>query len=263
MARLTQGDLSELNKTFEERTPQELIQWGQEIFGDRMAALSSMQRAGNVVCHLLHTMKAQVPVLFVDTGVLFQETLDTRDRLIEEYGLEILTLHPERTMEEQTSELGVLYLSPEGQQQCCHMRKTEPMLKQKGRFDAMIGSLRRADGGKRAVCPILAIDTEMNCLRINPLVNFSDEQMEAYIAENNVIINPLHSQGYSTIGCNRCTTPVLPNEPHRAGRWRHLGPWSVYCGINPTDMDGDGAPAVEFDQDLIDRILGRETDFMI
>ena len=77
------------------------------------------------------------------------------------------------------------------------------------------------------------------------------------------IINPLHSQGYSTIGCNRCTTPILPNEPHRAGRWRHLGPWSVYCGINPTDMGGDGAPAVEFDQNLIDRILGRETDFMI
>lgn len=263
MARLTQGDLSELNKTFEERTPQELIQWGQEIFGNRLAALSSMQRAGNVVCHMLHEMKAQVPVLFVDTGVLFQETLDTRDRLIEDYGLEILTLRPEKTMEEQTSELGVLYLSPEGQQQCCHMRKTEPMLKQKGRFDAMIGSLRRADGGKRAACPILAIDTEMNCLRINPLVNFSDEQLEEYITKNDVIINPLHSQGYSTIGCNRCTTPVLPNEPRRAGRWRHLGPWSVYCGINPTDMDGDGAPALDLDQDLIDRILGRETDFMI
>ena len=71
MARLTQGDLSELNKTFEERTPQELIAWGREIFGDRLAALSSMQRAGNVVCHMLHAMKAPVPVLFVDTGVLF------------------------------------------------------------------------------------------------------------------------------------------------------------------------------------------------
>jgi phosphoadenosine phosphosulfate reductase len=143
------------------------------------------------------------------------------------------------------------------------MRKVEPLLKIKGEFDALIGSLRRADGGKRAVCPILAIDPEMNVLRINPLVNFSDEQMEDYIAKNNVIINPLHSQGYTTIGCNRCTTPILPNEPHRAGRWRHLGPWSVYCGINPTDMDYDGAPALDFDQDLIDRILGKETDFMI
>jgi phosphoadenosine phosphosulfate reductase len=263
MARLTQADLAELNKTFEERTPQELIQWGRSIFGNRLAALSSMQRAGSVVCHIMHTMKVPVPVLFVDTGVLFQETLDTRDRIIKEYGLEIITLKPEKTMEEQTSELGVLYLSPEGQKQCCHLRKTEPMLKAKGKFDAMIGSLRRADGGKRAVCPILAIDPEMNVLRINPLVNFTDEQMEDYIAKNNVILNPLHSQGYTTIGCNRCTTPILPNEPNRAGRWRHLGPWSVYCGINPTDMDYEGAPALEFDQDLIDRILGKETDFMI
>jgi phosphoadenosine phosphosulfate reductase len=264
MARLTQGDLSELNKTFEERTPQELIQWGREIFGDRLAALSSMQRAGNVVCHMLHTLKLPVPVLFVDTGVLFQETLDTRDRLIQEYGLEIITLKPEKTMEEQTAELGVLLSLA---------RRPEAVLPSaEDRADAegqragsmqLIGSLRRADGGRRETCPILAIDPEMNTLRINPLVNFSNDEMEQYIAQNHVLINPLHSQGYSTIGCNRCTTPILPNEPHRAGRWRHLGPWSVYCGINPTDIDGDGAPAVEFDQDLVDRILGRETDFMI
>ena len=263
MARLTQADLSELNKTFEERTPQELIQWGRSIFGNRLAALSSMQRAGNVVCHMLSRLKLPIPVLFVDTGVLFQETLDTRDRLIKEYGLEIITLKPEKTMEEQTTELGVLYLSPEGQKQCCHLRKTEPMLRQKGRFDALIGSLRRADGGRRESCPILAIDTEMNALRINPLVNYSNEQMDQYIAENHVFINPLHAQGYTTIGCNRCTTPILPNEPHRAGRWRHLGPWSVYCGINPTDVDYEGAPALDLDQDLIDRILGKETDFII
>ena len=125
------------------------------------------------------------------------------------------------------------------------------------------GDPGRADGGRRETCPILAIDVEMNCLRINPLVNFTNEQMDQYIAENDVIINPLHAQGYSTIGCNRCTTPVLPNEPKRAGRWRHLGPWSVYCGINPTDVEQTGGPAVEFDQDLVDRILGRETDFMI
>jgi phosphoadenosine phosphosulfate reductase len=87
--------------------------------------------------------------------------------------------------------------------------------------------------------------------------------MDAYIRTHNVILNPLHKQGYSTIGCNRCTTPVLPGEPKRAGRWRHLGPWSVYCGINPTDLDPQRAPAVDFPQDLIDRILGRSTDFMI
>ena len=78
-----------------------------------------------------------------------------------------------------------------------------------------------------------------------------------------VIVNPLHAQGFSTIGCNRCTTPVLPNEPKRAGRWRHLGPWSVYCGINPADREAGAKQAIELPQDVIDRILGRETDFSI
>lgn len=263
MARLTQADLVDLNKSFEERTPQELIQWAAEIFGDRLAAISSMQRAGSVVCHMLHTIKLPIPVLFVDTGVLFEETLRTRDRIIEELGVNVVTLSPAKTMEEQTTELGILYLSPEGQQQCCDMRKTQPMTAVAGEYDALIGSLRRSDGGKRAQCPILAVDPPMNCLRINPLVNLDDEQLEEYIASNNVILNPLHEQGYSTIGCNRCTTPVLPNEPRRAGRWRHLGPWSVYCGINPTDLDTESSPAIELPMNLVDRILGREADFMI
>ncbi len=263
MARLTQADLVDLNQTFEERTPQELIRWAQVTFGTRLAAISSMQKSGNVVCHMLNALQLTVKILFVDTGVLYQETLDTRDRLIKEYGLDIITLLPEKTMEEQTAELGVLYLSPEGQQQCCDLRKTQPLEAIADDYDALIGSLRRSDGGKRAQCPILAIDPRMNCLRINPLVTFTDEQLAEYLAENDVIVNPLHAQGFATIGCNRCTTPVLPNEPKRAGRWRHLGPWSVYCGLNPTDLDPNGSPAIELPQDLVDRILGRETDYMI
>jgi len=263
MAKLTQADLVDLNQTFEERTPQELIQWAHEVFSERLAAISSMQKSGNVVCHMLSTLQLPIKVLFVDTGVLFSETLATRDRIMREYGLTIETLHPEQTMQEQTAELGVLYLTPEGQQQCCDLRKTQPLRNVADRYDALIGSLRRSDGGKRAQCPILAVDPDMNCLRINPLVNFSDEQLAEYIETHDVILNPLHAQGYATVGCNRCTTPVLPNEPNRAGRWRHLGPWSVYCGINPTDMSQDGSPAIELPQDLVDRILGRETDFVI
>ena len=239
------------------------MEWSFSIFGNRLAAISSMQKSGNVICHMLYTLKMPIKILFVDTGVLFDETLRTRDRLMEEFGLDIVTLSPKQTMQEQTAELGVLYLSPEGQQQCCDLRKTQPMREVAGDYDALIGSLRRSDGGKRALCPVLAVDPEMNILRINPLVNFTDEQLEEYIDSHDVIINPLHAQGYSTIGCNRCTTPVLPNEPKRAGRWRHLGQWSVYCGINPTDLDTATSPAIDLPVNLIDRILGREEDFSI
>ncbi len=263
MARLTQADLVDLNRAFEERTPQELIRWSQAIFGKRLAALSSMQLAGNIIAHMLAQLKANIEILFVDTGVLFAETLETRDRIQKEYGVNIVTLEPKLTMAEQTRQMGVLYLSVDGQQKCCHMRKVEPMLAIKDRYDCLIGSLRRSDGGKRAACPILAVDPEMNVVRVNPLVNFTDEQMDEYISTHDIITNPLHEQGYATIGCNRCTTPVMPDEPKRAGRWRHLGPWSVYCGINPTDLDQTTSPAVDLPQDLVDRILGRETDFVI
>jgi phosphoadenosine phosphosulfate reductase len=212
---------------------------------------------------MLQSMPVKMPVLFVDTGVLFEESLTTRDRIVAEYGLEVRTLTPEKTMEQQTSELGVLYLSAEGQKECCEIRKSAPLDAVNDQYDCLIGSLRRADGGQRGSCPILGVDPRLNVLRVNPLVNFTDEQMDDYTGQKDVITNPLHDQGYSTIGCNRCTTPVLPGEPRRAGRWRHLGPWSVYCGINPTDLDPERSPAIDLPQDLVDRILGRSTDYMI
>lgn len=263
MSRLTQSDLNNLNETFEERTPEELIDWAYSVFGDRLAGLSAMQKAGSVVCHMISRRDKKFPVLFVDTGVNFQETLITRDRIISEYGVHVRTLYPEQTMEEQTAKHGILYLSVEGQKSCCTMRKVLPLRKVKGEYDAMVSSLRRSEGGKRGGVPILSLDVDMNCIRINPLANMSDEEMDAYISAHHVIVNPLHDQGFTTIGCNRCTTPVMPGEPPRAGRWRHLGPWAMYCSINPTDIDSHKEPCIELPQSLINKILGIETDFAI
>lgn len=263
MARFTQADLNQINQSFEDHSPAEILRWAKDIFGERVAVLSAMQRAGSAVCHMLGQLHLNLPVLFVDTGVNFQETLDTRDRLAKEYGLNIITLTPQRTMEEQTRELGVLYLTPDGQKRCCLMRKTEPLLQAKGQYDCLIGSLRRAEGGKRGNIPILSVDPQMNCIRANPLANFTDEQLKSYIYDNRVIVNPLHAQGFTTIGCNRCTTPVMPDEPKRAGRWRHLGSWSAYCEINPTDRDGGLSKAIDLPSDLIERLLGQKTDFAI
>lgn len=263
MSRFTQADLNELNRQFEDRSPVEILRWVHEIFGNRAAVLSAMQRAGSMMCHMISQSQLPIPVLFVDTGVNFQETLETRDRLAREYGLRIITLSPMLTMEEQTREFGILYLTPEGQKKCCFMRKTEPLLQTKGQYDCLIGSLRRAEGGKRANVPILSIDSQINCLRANPLANVSDDTLKTYLAEHRVIVNPLHAQGFTTIGCNRCTTPVMPDEPKRAGRWRHLGSWSAYCEINPTDRDGGLTKGIDLPSELIDRILGQKNDFAI
>jgi phosphoadenosine phosphosulfate reductase len=263
MPPLSQAALADLNSTIENRTPQELIAWAHATFGSRVAILSAMQRAGCVVCHMASASGMKMPVLFVDTGVLFPETYATRDRIASEYGLEVITLAPELSMEQQTEKFGVLYLTPDGQTQCCEMRKSVPLLKVKGEYDAFVASLRRGDGEKRSKVPILAVDPKLNCLRVNILANFSDQQLVDYLRDHRVITNPLHAQGYATIGCNRCTTPVLPDEPKRAGRWRHLGPWAMYCGINPTDLDRGTDQSIELPRELIDRILGRKVDFAI
>ena len=263
MALLTQKDLRSLNESLEERTPREILDWSVSMFGGRLAILSAMQQAGSVVCHMASAAGHKLPVLFVDTGVHFPETLQTRDRIAQEYGLEVMTLAPEQTMEEQTRELGILYLSVDGQLKCCELRKSQPLLKEAGRYDGLLSSLRRSDGERRSNVPILALDQKMNCVRINLLANFEDEQMTEYIARERVIVNPLHHQGYSTIGCSRCTTPVMPDEPKRAGRWRHLGPWAMYCGINPTDVRRPETESIELSGDVVDRLLGRKVDFSI
>ena len=153
-----------------------------------------------------------LPVLFVDTGVLFQETLDTRDRLIERYGLNVLTLKPELTMQQQTAKYGVLYLDPDGQSRCCHMRKNEPLLTVADGYDAFISSLRRGDGGPRAGLPVLSLDPETNTLRINPLVTMSSEDLETYITQHDIDINPLPPPGL----CNHRLQPL--HDPSAADR---------------------------------------------
>ncbi len=263
MPRLTQADLADRNRAFESRSPQELLQWAVETFPGRVAAISAMQRAGSVICHMIATLKLEIPILFVDTGVNFPETLATRDAIADSYGLNVRTLEPGQTMEEQTAERGVIYLTPDGQTECCRLRKIEPLAAVADDFDCLISSLRRTEGGQRSFCPILTADPTMNVLRVGPLVNFDNVNMEQYLGSHEVIVNPLHAQGYPTISCSRCTTPVLENEPRRAGHWRHLGPWQAYCGINPTDLDMDDETAIELPQQLIDRILGREADFVI
>lgn len=263
MTRFTQADLNDINKTFEDRSPEDLLRWAKDIFGERVAVLSAMQQSGSMVCHMLAQEHLKMPVLFVDTGVNFQETLEMRDALSAAYGLKIITLTPEQSMQDQIREFGILYLTPEGQKSCCYMRKIEPLLKIKGQYDCLIGGLRRAEGGKRANIPILSIDPQMNCIRANPLANVTDDQLKSYLIEHRVIVNPLHAQGYTTIGCNRCTTPVLPDEPKRAGRWRHLGMWSAYCEINATDRDGGSSKSVDLPSELIERLLGQKTDFAI
>lgn len=245
--RVTERLLGPLNERFQSASPLEILRFARETFVDRAAILSSMQRAGTALCHVADRAGLAFDVLFVDTGVMHAETLRTRDALAQSHPhLRVITLSPTRTMAEQIAAEGVLYLSVEGQARCCNLRKSAPLLGVRGRYDALLGALRRDEGGARENVLPFGLDPEMNALRIHPFANLGRDELDAYLAAHpDVVLNPLHSMGFPTIGCFPCTTPVLPDEPERAGRWRHLA--SVqYCGINPIDR-GEDAAAIDLD----------------
>jgi phosphoadenosine phosphosulfate reductase len=252
--RITAADLDALNRRFAGADPLDILRFAQATFGARAAILSSMQRAGAVVCHLADRAGLAFDVVFVDTGVLHTETLATRDTLAAGHRrLNVVTLHPEQTFAEQTAAEGLLYLSKEGQERCCDLRKSAPLRAIRGRYDALISALRRDEGGARAEVRPFGLDPELNALRVHPLADLPREALDRYLAEHpDVALNPLHSMGFPTIGCFPCTTPVRPDEPERAGRWRHLA-GVEYCGINPVDRVAEAA--VELDDALAARLL--------
>lgn len=239
--RISRARLAPLNARFQGADPLEILRLSHATFGRRAAILTSMQRAGTALCHLADRAGLEFDVLFVDTGVLHQETLVTRDELARTHPrLRVRTLAPERSFSQQTAEEGLLYLSREGQERCCELRKSAPLAKLRGEYDALIGALRRGEGGARSAVEPFGVDPEMSALRIHPFASVTAEQLDGMIAQApDIVLNPLHAMGFPTIGCFPCTTPVVPGEPERAGRWRHLA--SVeYCGINPVDRARSG-----------------------
>lgn len=232
---LDQDALARHNERLRAASPVEVLRFVHETFGARAAILSSMQLAGTALCHVAHEAGLSFDVLFVDTGVLHRETLETRDRLAAAHpGLRVRTLSPARSFADQTRDLGVLYLSKEGQEQCCELRKSDPLRTVRGEYDALVSALRAGEGGARAKVEPLGLDPEMNALRVHPFHAMIREELDRYVGTHAVVTNPLHTMGFPTIGCFPCTTPVRPDETERAGRWRHLA-GVAYCGINPVD----------------------------
>jgi len=221
------------------------VRWGVETFGENAVLLSSMQKTSSVIVHLFHTLGLTNEVLFVDTGFHFHETLWLRDEFMRRYKLNFVTLYPVLTPAQQEEKYQAkLYNFVDGQPQCCNLRKEEPFtgyVKARGRRLVMTG-LMKTEGGKRGKLEPLMKDPRIKGYTLQPIVDWDEAKVEAYLKEHDVPVHPLHAQNYPSIGCQVCTTPVQPGEDPRAGRWRHLraegedGP--RYCGINFTDGSG-------------------------
>jgi phosphoadenosine phosphosulfate reductase len=238
-------DINKTNEKLESMSALDRVGWAAETFGQSAVLLSSMQKTASVLMHLFHRLGLDNEILFVDTGFHFHETLETRDLFMRRFKLNILTLYPQCTPLDQEERYGhKLHLFVDGQKECCRLRKEEPFVahvREHHRNLVMVG-LRRAEGGHRGDLEVLSKDPRVNGYAMRPIVDWTDEQIAAYIDEHDLPTHPLHAQDYPSIGCACCTTPVEPGEDPRAGRWRHLreagddGP--QYCGINFTDGAG-------------------------
>lgn len=215
---LTDADLDVLNERFETASADTVIAWAVEAFGDGLVLTTSLSDA--LLVDLVLAVCPTVPVVFVDTGYHFPETLETLGEVRRRY-------HPQLVVV--SSDAPALDLWRTDPDACCAQRKVQPLDTALAGRTAWFSGLRRADSAERAATPVLQRDRR-GLVKINPIVTWSDEQAEAYSRRHRVVRNPLLDQGYPSVGCWPCTRAVAPGEDRRAGRWAGQG--KTECGLH-------------------------------
>jgi phosphoadenosine phosphosulfate reductase len=205
----------------------EILQWASDHFGTGWAVASSMADA--VLPHLAGRVQPGVDVVFLDTGYHFVETIGMRDAVAAVVPVTVRTILPLRTVAQQDAEFGPK-LHDRDPDRCCALRKVEPLERALAPYRAWASGLRRADSPDRADTPIVTWDAKRQMVKINPIATWSDDDVDAYIAEHGILVNPLLSDGYGSIGCAPCTRRLLPGEDARAGRWADSN--KTECGLH-------------------------------
>ncbi len=204
-----------------------IIEWAVATFGERFCVTSSMGDA--VLTHLASKVAPGIDVVFLDTGYHFIETIGTRDAVRETLDVNLITITPRQTVAEQDAAYGkdLFRRDPD---LCCALRKVQPLAESLESYDAWATGLRRAETHNRVITPVIGWDAKRRKVKVSPLARWSDEQVERYIAENGVLVNPLVYDGYPSIGCLPCTRRVAPGDDPRSGRWAGMG--KTECGIH-------------------------------
>jgi phosphoadenosine phosphosulfate reductase len=209
-------------------TAEALLGWAAETFGSRLIVASNMQDA--VLVDLAAKAAPGVDVLFLETGYHFAETIGTRDAVEHTYDVRIVNAQARRSVAEQDAEFGKdLFARDPGA--CCGMRKVEPLQDTLAGYDAWVTGVRRVEAPTRANTPLIQFDEKFGLVKINPIAAWSDEDMDAYIAEHGILVNPLVAEGYPSIGCAPCTAKPAPGADPRSGRW--AGTAKIECGLHP------------------------------
>jgi len=223
---LSQPQLPELD--FEAMTAEELISWTHQYFWPRVCVTCSWQKQSSVLVHMVSELGLDTDVVELDTHLFFRESYETRERLVKRYGLQLI--RPDViTIAEQHKQKGP-NLWERDPDRCCHIRKVEPLIEALAPYDAWVSGIRREQSPSRANARKVERSDRYGVWKIQPLADWSEEDVWSYIAANDIPFNPLHDVGYRSIGCMPCTRPTRPDEEERAGRW--AGSDKLECGIH-------------------------------
>lgn len=220
----------ELNRALCDATPAEVIAAALRTVGrERLAAVSSFGAESAALLEVVADVDPAIPVIFLDTGWLFEETLAYRDTLIATLGLrDVRSIKPlEETLRREDGNRELWFSDPDA---CCRIRKVEPLARALAPFNAWINGRKRFQGGLRAAIPVVEDDGAR--LKFNPFANTSREEIEAIYKIAELPRHPLEASGFLSVGCMPCTSRTSPDEDARAGRWR--GRAKTECGIHAT-----------------------------
>ena len=212
----------------EQMTAEELILASYERFGDKLCLTCSWQKQSSVLVHMVSELGLDLDVIELDTQLFFRETYETRDRLVERYGLRLVQPEVISVAEQHRREGPNLW--ERDPDRCCHIRKVEPLIHALEPYEAWIAGIRREQSPSRAATPKLQWSERYGVWKINPLADWDEKRVRAYLVVNEIPYNPLHDVGYRSIGCIPCTRPTRPDEEERAGRWTDSD--KLECGIH-------------------------------
>ncbi len=199
----------------------EILRWATDHLGPRITFATGFGAEGCVIIDIIGRNKLPIDIFTLDTGELFPETLELWKRLEAHYGITIRRVEADQVIHQ---------LWTSDPDRCCDLRKVKPLTRELAGFNAWITAIRRDQTPERASAQIVETDRKFGLLKINPLVAWTHDDVWGHIYANDVPTNPLHDRGYPSIGCKPCTSPIVPGENLRAGRWR--GADKRECGLH-------------------------------
>lgn len=217
------------------QSPEQIIQLVFAEFGSRVNFATSLGEEDQVITDMIAKVAPMIPVFTLDTGRLFPETYDLLAKTQKRYPINLKVYYPDtRAVEEmvRTKGINLFYESVDNRKLCCGVRKVEPLRRALSDVDAWMTGLRKAQSITRATGEAIEWDEANQKIKINPLIDWSLDQVRDYIKKNNVDVSPLHKTGFVSIGCQPCTRAIKEGEDIRAGRWWWEQPEQKECGLH-------------------------------